>query len=86
MEYTSNQWLVKHVWNYEQLMKNKSEIQKTLIHHIVDDTLQEGTFVTDLIDSIKSSSSSIPHQLVSKPVINIMLINYCVIFFRRHRD
>ena len=68
---------MKHVWNYEQLMKNKNEIQKSLIHHIVDDRLQEGTLVTDLIDSIKSSSS-VPKQLVSKPVINIVLINYCV--------
>ena len=66
-------WSVKHVWNYEQLVKNKNEIQKSLIHHIVDDRLQEGTLVTDLIDSIKSSSS-ILHQLVSKPVINIVLI------------
>ena len=58
-------------------MKNKNEIQKRLIHHIVDDRLQEGTLVTDLIDAIKSSSSA-THQLVSKPVINIVLINYCV--------
>ena len=65
---------MKHVWNYEQLMKNKKEIQKTLIHHIVDGRLQEGTLVTDLIDSIKSSSS-IPNYLVCKPVINIVLIN-----------
>ena len=73
---------MKHVWNYEQLMENKKEIQKSLIHHIVDDRLQEGTLVTDLIDS----SSSITHQLVSKPVINIVLINYCINCFRRHRD
>ena len=63
-------------------MKNKNEIQRSLIHHIVDDRLQEGTLVTDLIDSIKSSS--IPHQLVSKPVINIVLINYCDSCIRRH--
>ena len=69
---------MKHVWNNEQLMKDKNEIQKSLIHHIVDDRLQEGTLVTDLIDSIKSSSST-PHQVVSKPVMNIVLINYCVI-------
>ena len=69
---------MKHVWNNEQLMKDKNEIQKSLIHHIVDDRLQEGTLVTDLIDSIKSSSCT-PHQLVSKPVMNIVLINYCVI-------
>ena len=74
---------MKHVWNYEELMKQKNEIQKSLIHHIVDDRLQEGALVTDLIDSIKSSSS-IPYQLVSNPVINIVLINYCVNCFRRH--
>ena len=73
---------MKHVWNYEQLMENKKEIQKNLIHHIVDDGLQEGTLVTDFIDSIKSSSS-IPHQLVSNPVINIVLINCFVKCFRR---
>ena len=83
IEYINDEWLVKHVWNYEQLMENKNEIQKSLIHHIVDDRLQEGTLVTDLIDSIKSSSS-ITRQLVSKPVINIVLINYCVYCFRRH--
>ena len=55
---------MKHVWNYEQLMKNKNEIQ---IHHIVDDRLQEETVVTDSI-------TSIPHQRVSKSVINIVLI------------
>ena len=58
---------MKHVWNYEQLMKNKNEIQKSLIHRIVDDRLQEGTLVTDLIDSMKSSSC-IPNQQVSAPV------------------
>ena len=66
---------VKHVWNYEQLMENKKEIQKSLIHHIVDNRLQEGTVGTLVTDLLKSSSS-IPHQLVSKPVINIVLINY----------
>ena len=92
IEYINDEWSVKNVWNYEQLMKNKNEIQKSLIHHIVDDRLQEGTLVTDLIDSIKSSSSitrqqvTTPQQLVSKPVINIVLINYCVNCFRRHRD
>ena len=74
---------MKHVWNYEQLMENKNEIQKSLIHHFVDDRLQEGTLVTDLIDSMKSAPS-IPQQLVSKPVINIVLINYCINCFRRH--
>ena len=85
IEYINDEWSVKHVWNYEQLMKNKNDIQKSIIHHIVDDRLQEGTLVTDLIDSIKSSSST-PQQLVSKPVINIVLINYCVHCFRRHRE
>ena len=66
-------------------MENKNEIQKSLIHHIVDDRLQEGTLVTDLIDSIESTVSS-RHQLVSKPGINTVLINYCVNCFRRHRD
>ena len=70
---------MKQVWNYGQLIKNKNEIQKSLIHHIVDDRLQEGTLVTD-------SSSATTHQLVSKPVINIVLINCCVICFRRHRE
>ena len=41
---------MKHVWNNEQLMDSKNEIQKSLIHYIVDDGLQEGTLVTDLID------------------------------------
>ena len=58
---------MKHVWNYEQLMKNKNEIQNSSIHHIVDDRLQEETVVTDSI-------TSIPHQRVSKSVINIVLI------------
>ena len=62
---------MKHVWNYEQLMKNKKEIQKSLIHHIVDDRLQEGTLVTDLIGLIKSPNTTL-QQLVSKPVINIV--------------
>ena len=76
---------MKHVWNYEQLIKDKNEIQKSLLYHIVDDRLQEGTLVTDLIGSIKSPYTT-PQQLVSKPVINIVLINYCVNCFRRHRD
>ena len=67
---------MRGVWNYEQLMENK------LIHHIVDDRLQDKTLATDLI----KSSSSIAHQLVSKPVINIVLINYCINCFRSHRD
>ena len=76
---------MRGVWNTEQLMKSKNEIQKSLIHHIVDDRLQEGTLVTDLIDSIKAPYTT-PQQLVSKPVINIVLINYCVNCFRRHRE
>ena len=63
-------------------MNNKKEIQKILIHHIVDDRLQEGTLVTDLIDSIKSPFTT-PQQLVSKSLINVVLINYN---FRRHRE
>ena len=74
----NDEWILNNIWNYKQLMKNTNEIQKSLIHHISDDRLQEGTLVTDLIDSIKSTST-ILHQVVSKPVINIVLINYCVI-------
>ena len=73
---------MKHVWNNEQLMNNKNEIQKSLIHHIVDDRLQEGTLVTDLIGLIKSPFTT-PQQLVSKSLINIVLINYYV---RRQRE
>ena len=64
---------MKNVWNNEQLMNNKKEIQKILIHHIVDDRLQEGTLVMDLIDVIKSPLTK-PQQLVSKSLINISLI------------
>ena len=63
---------MRGVWNYAQLMKNKNEIQKSIIHQIVDNRLQEGTLVSDLIDSIKSTVSS-GHHLVSKPGIK-----YCV--------
>ena len=56
---------MKHVWNNEQLMNNTNEIQKSLIHHIVDDRLQEGTLVTDLISLMKSPFTT-PQQLVSK--------------------
>ena len=76
---------MKHVWNNEQLMNNKNEIQKSLIHHIVDDRLQEGTLVTDLISLIKSPFTT-SQQLVSKSLINIVLINYYVNCFRRHRE
>lgn len=54
LEYINDDWLVKHVWDSEQLMKNKNEIQRSLIHHIVDNRLQDETLVTDLIDSIIS--------------------------------
>ena len=84
IEYINDTWVVKHAWNYEQLMDNKNEIQKSLIHRIVDDRLQEGTLVTDLIGLIKSPYTT-PQQLVSKPVINIVLINYCINCFRRCR-
>ena len=67
IEYINDDWLVKHVWDSEQLMKNKNEIQRSLIHHIVDDRLQDETLVTDLIDSIISFT---PYQQVSKLVIN----------------
>ena len=59
---------MKHVWNNEQLMNNKNEIQKSLIHHIVDNRLQEGTLVTDLIGLIKSPFTT-PQQLVSKLIL-----------------
>ena len=59
---------MKHVWNYEQLMNNKNEIV--------------GTLVTDLIGLIKSPFTT-PQQLVSKSLINIVLINYYVNCFRR---
>ena len=75
---------MKHVWNNKQLQNNKNEIQKSLIHHIVDDRLQ-GTLVTDLIESIKSPFTT-PQQLVSKSLINVVLINYYVNCFRRHRE
>ena len=81
IEYINEEWIVKHVWNNE-LMNNKNEIQKSLIHHIVDDRLQEGTLVTDLISLIKSPFTT-PQQLVSKSLINIVLINYYVNCFRR---
>ena len=64
IEYINDQWSVDHVWNYEQLIKNKNEIQKSLLYHIVDDRLQEGTLVTDLIGSIKSSYTA-PQEIVS---------------------
>ena len=76
---------MKHVWNNEQLMNNKNEIQKSLIHHIVDDRLQEGTLVTDLIGLIKSPFTT-SQRLVSKSLINIVLINYYVNCFRRQRE
>ena len=66
---------MKNVWNSEQLLKNKTEIQKNLIHQIVGDRLQEGALVTDLIGSIKSQ--------VSKSVVNIVLMNN---YFRRHKE
>ena len=68
-EYIKEVWIVKHVWNNDQLMNNKNEIQKVLIHHIVDDRLQEGTPVTDVISLIKSPFTT-PQQLVSKSLIN----------------
>ena len=61
----NDEWSVKHVWNYEQLMENKNEIQMSLLYHLLRDRSQE---------------------LVSKPVINVVLINYCVNYFRRHRE
>ena len=76
---------MKHVWNDEQLLNNKNDIHKCLIQHIVDDRLQEGTLVTDLIASIKSPFTT-PQQLVSKSLINIVLIHYYVNYFRRHRE
>ena len=84
-EYINEEWIMKHVWNNDQLMNNKNEIQKSLIHHIVDDRLQEGTLVTDLIDSIKSPFTT-PQQLVSESLINIVLIYYYVNCIRRHRE
>ena len=59
----SDKWSVKHVWNYEQLMKNKKEVQTILFYHLLHGRSQE---------------------LVSKPVINIVLIKYCIKYFRRH--
>ena len=85
IEYINDTLVVKHDWNYEQLMKNKNEIQKSLIHDIVDDRLQEGTLATDLIGLLKSPFN-ITQQIVSTPVINIVLINYCINCFRRHRE
>ena len=73
---------MKNVWNNEQLMNNKNEIQKRLIHHIVGDRLQEGTLVTDLISFLELPFTT-PHHLVSKSLINI---NYYVNCFRRHRE
>ena len=84
-EYINDKWTANHVWNNEQLMNNKNEIQKHLIHHIVDDRLQEGTLVTDLISLIKSPITT-PQQLVSNSLINIVLIKYCVNCFRRQRE
>ena len=65
IEYTNDEWLVKHVWNYEQLKENKNEIQTSLLYHLLHDRSQE---------------------LVSNPVINNVLIKYCVNCFRRHRN
>ena len=65
IEYTSDEWLVKHVWNYEQLKENKNETQTSLLYHLLHDRSQER---------------------VSKPVINIVLITYCVNCFRRHKN
>ena len=50
IEYINDEWLVKHVWNYEQLMKNKSEIQMSLLLHLLHDRNHE--IVSKLVNNI----------------------------------
>ena len=40
-EYINDTLVAKHVWNYEQLMKNTNEIQTSLLHHLLHDRNHE---------------------------------------------
>ena len=49
------------IWNGEQLVSNKSELQTRLIQHIVKDRIHKGT-ATDLINYLTTTDvSTCPH-------------------------
>ena len=41
IEYINDEWSAKHIWNYEQLMKDKNEIQESLLCHLLHDSNHE---------------------------------------------
>ena len=43
------------VWNGEQLVSNKTELQTRLIQHIVKDRIHKGTAATDLINNLTTT-------------------------------
>ena len=43
------------VWNGEQLVSDKTELQTRLIQHIVKDRIHKGTAATDLINNLTTT-------------------------------
>ena len=50
------------VWDSEQLVSNKTELQTRLIQHIVKDRIHKGTSATDLINNLTTTDvRTCPH-------------------------
>ena len=50
------------VWNGEQLVSDKTELQTRLIQHIVKDRIHKGTAATDLINNLTTTDvRTCPH-------------------------
>ena len=57
------------VWNGEQLVSNKTELQTRLIQHIVKDRIYKGTAATDLINNLTTTDvSTCPHVKYSDKI------------------
>ena len=69
----NNDWRVKNVWNTEQLMNNKTVIQRELILQIGNEKIEKGT-LSDLI----TATQSVPR--VSKIINNFCTLYKCVHF------
>ena len=43
LAYSNRDWSVVNVWNSEQLKKNRSQIHRQLVQHLIDQNYDQGT-------------------------------------------
>ncbi len=69
--YSNRDWSVVNVWNSEQLKKNRSQIHRQLVQHLIDQNYDKGTLY-ELI-TIMQSPTKVKFYRLSSCYVSIML-------------